>query len=258
MLSNSVLLALILVLLSSSFLLILQRNTGKLIWNAKSGSKNRQPTFIIAGPSGSGKTCLYNLMTTGTLKTTVTSQETSVANDFKLSESVKVRLMAFPGHLKLRSKLLDEIKDSTNIKGLVFVIDATVDPKQLTKTAEFLFQILQLTERRKDGIDILFACNKSEMFTARPPLKIREVLEQEIEKIIIRKQKSLETVTGPIAGHHHSNENHELGQDDTADFETGNGFSFDVLEGNVDAFAGSVLKKDIEKWECWMGERAVN
>lgn len=217
--------------------------------------------MIIVGPSNSGKTCLFNLMTTGEPRTTVTSQEANVAHGFKLSKSSKVRLMEFPGHLKLRSKLLDEIRNSVNIKGLVFVIDSTVDPKQLTKTAEFLFQILQLTERRKDGVDILLACNKSEMFTARPALKIRDVLEKEIEKIIIRKQKSLEAVTGPIGGHQQLNRKHgddEIEHEDAMDFETGNGFSFDVLEGNVDAFEGSVFKKDTEKWECWIEERVVN
>lgn len=261
MLSNSVVLALILVLITSSFLLILQRSTGKLAINAKSGSKNREPTLIIAGPSNSGKTCLYNLLTTGKIKTTVTSQEPNVAHNFKLSKVSKVRLMEFPGHLKLRNKLLDEIRTSVNIKGLIFVIDATVDPKQLTKTAEFLFQILQLTERQKNGVDILLACNKSEMFTARPSLKIRDVLEREIEKIIVRKQKSLDTVTGPIGGHAQSNKNlgdDEVDSEDAVDFETGSGFSFDVLEGNLDAFEGSVLKRDIEKWECWIEERVVN
>lgn len=36
------------------------------------------------------------------------------------------------------------------------------------------------------------------------------------------------------------------------------GFKFDLLDGNIDAMEGSVLKNNIEKWECWIDERAVN
>lgn len=253
-----VLLAIILVLVTSSFLLILQRNTGRLIPNAKTANKNREPTFVIAGPSYSGKTCLYNLLTMDKLRNTVMSQEPSVTHSFKLPGSPAVRLMEFPGHLKLRGKLLTELKNSTNIKGLIYVIDSTVDPKELTKTAEFLFQIIQLTEREKNGVDILLACNKSDSFAARQPLKIKSVLETEIEKIIQRKRNSLDTVSGSLNRTNEGEDKEESEWDNMELFESANGFRFEVLEGNVDAFEGSVSKRNIGKWDCWIRERAVN
>lgn len=256
-----VLLALILVLVTSSFLLIFQKNTGKLIPSGKSSIKNREPTFVIAGPSNSGKTCFYNLLTSGKFRTTVMSQESSVTHSFKMQGSPAVRLMEFPGHLKLRGKLLNELKNSTNIKGLVYMIDSTVDPKELTKTAEFLFQILQLTEREKNGVDILLACNKSDSFAARQPSKIKSVLEKEIERIIQRKRNSLDTVSGSLDGGRDAG---QAGDDDESHLDnmellqSGGAFTFDILEGNVDAFEGSVSKRNIAKWDCWIRERAVN
>lgn len=268
MLSNAVLLTLILVLITSSLLLIIQRNAGTLIPTGKSGNKNKEPTFIIAGPSNGGKTCLFTLLTTGKVGSTVMSQEPNVTHHFKLTSTSKnshVRLMEFPGHLKLRNKLIDTLKTSSNVKGLIFVVDATVDPKELTKTAEFLFHILQITERQPNGVDILLACNKSESFTARPPSKIKDTLEKEIEKIIARKQKSLDTVTGPIgssssakAGSSRFDEGDAEAEEALLELELSSNFKFDSLEGNVNAIEGSVLRENIDNWECWINERAVN
>lgn len=252
------LLALILVLVTTSFLLILQRSTGKLVPNGKHVNKNREPTFIIAGPSNSGKTCLYNLLTIEKFRSTVMTQEPSVTHSFKLKGSPPVRLMDFPGHLKLRNKLLMELKNSSNVKGIIFMIDSTVDPKEMTKTAEFLFQILQLTEREKNGVDILLACNKSDSFAARQPLKIKGVLEKEIEKIIQRKRSSLGTVSGSLVGSRDADD-HEASDSENLDLlDVSNEFEFAAIEGNVDAFEGSVSKGNIEKWNCWICERAVN
>lgn len=255
MISNAVLVALILVLITSAFLIIRQTSSGLISVSSGSKSLNRQPTFVIAGPSESGKTSLFTLLTTGSLRPVVTSLEPNVAQDYKMpiaTKSFSGRLMEFPGHIKLRNKLFETLQNSSNLKGLIFVVDATVDPKELTTTAEFLFEILQVTERFPNGVDILIACNKSESFIARQPLKIRAALEKEIEKIIARRQKSLDTVQG---------EKTEEGADDQPEglrLSSTNGFKFEAVEGNVDALDGSVLKQNIEKWECWIDERAVN
>ncbi|SCU93928.1 LAFA_0F18976g1_1 [Lachancea sp. 'fantastica'] len=256
-LSNTVLLSLLLVLITTALLLIIQKNTTNVIPGHK--VTNRDPTFIIAGPSGSGKTSLFNVLTTDTVKPTVMSQVPNVAEDYMLpstAKSFKFKLMEFPGHVKLRYRLFDTLKESTALKGLIFVVDSTVDPQKLAETAEFLYDILALTERFPEGVDIMIACNKSESFSSRPPLKIRDALEKEIGKVIERKAKSLSAVkkSGETLG--------ETGADDSGaaslDFQGLRAFNFDALDGNVDAIEGSVSKGEIEKWECWIDERSVN
>ncbi|GAV53178.1 hypothetical protein ZYGR_0AI04610 [Zygosaccharomyces rouxii] len=258
MVSNAVLVAIILLLITTAFFTIRTTSSGLIPVNHSGKSTNRQPTFIIAGPSESGKTSLFTLLTSDSVRPSVTSLEPNTAPDFKIPIATKTfsgRLIEFPGHLKLRNKLFETLQNSSNIKGLIFVVDATVDPKELTSTAEFLFEILQVTERFPNGVDILIACNKSESFTARPPLKIRSALEKEIEKIIIRRQKSLETVNGGEK----TDEDGNL-QEEPQVFNLGSkdGFKFESLEGNIDSVEGSVMKRNIDKWECWMDERTVN
>ena len=192
-------------------------------------------------------------LTTGDVRNTVTSQEVNIKKKYEN----KVNLIDFPGHVKLHYKLIDSLKNTEHIKGLIFVVDATTDPKKLTDTAEFLLDILSITEVSKEPIDILIACNKSESFTARPPNKIKEALEKEVSLAIERQKKSLSEV----------NQKADLGAgaDDATDdnenagfLENFNGdtkFTFSMLEGEVDATKGSVLKKDISNWEEWLDDK---
>lgn len=255
MLSTPILLACILVMITTAFLLILQKTSANIIPGATKYT-NRSPTFMIAGLPNSGKTALFNVLTTDSVKPTVMSQEPNIAENYMLPSSHRnfsFKLIDFPGHTKFRSQLLQTIKESTQLKGLIYVVDSTVNPKDITNAAELLYDILSVTESRPDGVDILLACNKSESFMARPPLKIKEALEQEINHIIERKLKSLKSSSRTIAG------NEDLEEENTVLHHQGrNGFEFDSIDGNVDATAGSVLKKDIDKWECWIDERAMN
>lgn len=256
MLSTPILLACILVMVATAFLLILQKTSGSIV-PGSSTNINRAPTFIIAGLSNSGKTSLFNLLTLDAVKPTVMSQESNVADDYMLPSShrnFRFKLVDFPGHFKFRSELLSLIRESPQLKGLLFVVDSTTNPKNMTEVAELLYELINVTERRPDGVDILLACNKSESFTARPPLKVKTALENEIQEIIARKIKSLKSTS-----------THDSSDDDDVDDDApllhtqySTRFTFDRMDGNVDALDGSVLKENIDKWECWIDERAMN
>ncbi|SCU86664.1 LAMI_0D03092g1_1 [Lachancea mirantina] len=261
--NETITISLLILIITTSLLLIIQRQSGNLIPGLPGQKiKNRNPTFIIAGPCGSGKTALFSLLTTDTVKPTVMSQEVNVAYDYMLPSTVKhlkFNLMEFPGHVKLRYRLFEALKESSTIKGLVFVVDSTVDPQKLTDTAEFLHDILAITERVPNGVDVLIACNKSELFTARPARKIREVLEREIAKVIERRAKSLSSVQKGEAGAETDDTNDGFNSHGPLlEYNSTKGFKFEFLEGNVDAVSGSVQKQNIDKWECWVDERAIN
>jgi len=147
---------------------------------------------------------------------------------------------------------MDALRETEHIKGILFVVDATTDPKKLSETAEFLLDILSITEVSKEPIDILIACNKSESFTARPPAKIIEALEKEVGLTIERHNKSL----GEVRKRADFNTGGDDSDDENAGFlENVNGnnkFTFSMLEGEVEALKGSVSKKDISNWEEWL------
>lgn len=262
MLSTPIIVACILVMVTAAFLLIVQKTSANVIPGATKYT-NREPTFIIAGLPNTGKTSLFNLLTTDSNHATVMSQEPNIAEDYMLPSShknFKFKLIDYPGHAKFRSDLLQTIRESTQLRGLIYVIDATVDPKELTSTAELLYEILCVTETRPGGVDILLACNKAESFVARPPLKIKDALETEITEIIKRRVKSLKVNSKKATrGSSDDDEDDEdAGHDLMALHQSSSGFEFDRIDGNVDAVGGSVLKKDIDKWECWIDERAMN
>ncbi|EDO18495.1 hypothetical protein Kpol_1032p92 [Vanderwaltozyma polyspora DSM 70294] len=252
--------AVLAVLLSTIGFLLIGRKSKIGVFSGTGGGRsekkisNKKPTLFIAGPSNSGKTALFHWLTTETFKTTVISQFPNTCEDFKLSSDDKsVSLIEFPGNFKLRYKLLDSLRNSTNIKGIVFLVDSTVDPKQLVETAEFLYQILNITENRKhNGVDILIACNKSESFTARPPQKIKTVLETEITDIIKRKKQSLGSVKKTADSNVDDDEDDEMENENILD--SMKDFKFSALEGEVDVIEGSVLKQKLSKWQEWMHE----
>lgn len=223
---------------------------------------NKQPTFIIAGLSNSGKTTLYNSLTikNGFKVPTVTSQEPNIKTNFKLplvgNESdipqSLFKLIECPGHQKLHNFTFDEIKNSSNIRGLTYVLDSTLDPKKMVENAKFLYEILTRTERRANGVDILIACNKSDQFSSRQVKTIKHILETEIDKY---RKLSVSNIS----------KSNEDGTDFDEDDETkqlgvslNDSFNFDKLEGQIHILSGSVLKNKIETWEHWIDERVVN
>ncbi|CCH58827.1 hypothetical protein TBLA_0A10490 [Henningerozyma blattae CBS 6284] len=237
--------------------------------SANSKEKISSPTIILAGPSDSGKTSLFNKLSyDDSTILTVTSQEPNIANNFKLSNSNNsFTLIDYPGHIKLHYKLLNNLKNFKNLKGLIFLVDSTIDPKNLTDTAQFLYDILVITENTKyfnNGVDILLACNKSELFTSRPVKKILETLEFEIDKIIKRQKSSLGSASTVLASgiqrKGRSNEDDDENNDGTDSplFNAvigSQGFKFSALEGTFDVLDGSVQKNKTSKWEEWIDER---
>lgn len=191
-------------------------------------------------------------LTTGKVLPSVTSQEPNVTNNFELPSTgqtkTKFKLIDFPGHPKLQNSTIDEIKKSSNIHGLIFLIDSSIDPKKITENAKFLYDILTISERRPGGVDILVGCNKSDLFSARQATKIRELLELEIDSY---RKLNLHNIS-KVDNDELDEEFSDLGQS------INSVFKFDQLEGNFDVISGSVLKDKIEKWECWIDERSVN
>ncbi|EJS42988.1 srp102p [Saccharomyces arboricola H-6] len=243
MLSNTILIACLLVIATTIAFITLQKSS------TKTGIKQKsyQPSIVIAGPQNSGKTSFLTFLTTDSVRPTVVSQEPLSAANY---DGSNVTLLDFPGHAKLRYELLEYLKTrAAFVKGLIYMVDSTIDPKKLTSTAELLVDIVSITESNcENGIDILIACNKSESFTARPPSKIRDALEKEMQKVIERRKKSLNEVKRKV--------NEEEDTENALDvLQSTNGFKFENLEGSVVAFEGSVSKKNITKWRKWIDEK---
>lgn len=248
--SNVYFITFILGLIAVSAFVIIHKHSNTVVIPGISNTSNKHPTFVVAGLSNSGKTTLFNYLTTGKIIPTVMSQDVNATNHYKLPSSgdkkLDFKLIEFPGHAKLQNLLFEEIKTSKNIKGLIYLIDSSIDPKNFQQVSKLLYEILLISERRPGGIDILVACNKSDLFSARQANKIKDLLEQEIDSIRRLNSSNISKVD-------ESNEEDEnLGQSINSKFK------FENLEGNVDVVSGSVLKNKLDKWECWIDERSVN
>lgn len=150
-----------------------------------------------------------------------------------------------PGHGKLRTAALSHIPES---HGVVFVVDSS--SPDLGDAAEYLHAVLvsiQKLQAKKTGINagypVLVACNKSDLFTALPAEKIKEILEAEITKVREAKSRGVVGV-----GQEDKDEDDWLG-------EGGSGaFTFDQLEdaGIVVDVKGGTVKDD--GWRFKLGE----
>ncbi|KAI3402331.1 hypothetical protein KGF56_004901 [Candida oxycetoniae] len=246
-----------------------------------------RPTFLICGPNNAGKTALfYKLISNGEVVTTVSSIEPNFA-DISLpiaSPQVgkKYQLIDYPGHLKywnLFEKLILQDITLPQIKGVCVVLDSSSpnwskDSLQVEKISKFLFNLLAITERKQNGVDYLFAVNKSDLFDSLPVHKIRSILEVEINRLIENEISSTEKTSGIDISNDDENEGDNMSgmgsgsvshRENLREFWLGvigsakdATFTFDKLEGNMDFLNGSVLKDKIEKWEDWLDEKVVN
>lgn len=215
-------------------------------------SKHQQHSFLIVGPSGSGKTLLFHRLTNKKLPVqSVTNIEPNDCHSFRIQEHLnEMRLVDYPGHNKLLQLYLYTDLNNPDLlkscKGLIYMIDSVAFTQEYCElVAQQLFQILNKTETLPNGVDILFACNKNDLFMAKPIFQIKEMLEKELDNLRQINLKNLSAVS-------------EKDNDNDTFFSSDRTFSFDQLEGNFDFIGGNVIKGTTEKWECWIAERAVN
>lgn len=153
--------------------------------------------------------------------------------------------------------MVDEIS-LQKIRGIVFVIDgqttAMGDPSYARQVATTIARLLQITERKHNGIDILFAVNKGDMFGALPAHRVREILEAEIGRVAEGEllaqeeqgQSSIDT------------DRREFWMSIVGTGTSKRPFKFERMEGNMDFFYGSILGEKVEPWINWLDERVVN
>ncbi|KAK9473816.1 signal recognition particle receptor beta subunit-domain-containing protein [Dipodascopsis tothii] len=221
---------------------------------------SKGPTFLIAGPQGAGKTALFTLLRYGRKAPTVTSVQTNSTAQLELPGLPGTRLVLHDtaGHPKLRQRLydlVDVLQPAESLLGVVFVVDASAmaRPEAAHAAAQYLYDILALTERRRGGASVLVAANKAELFTAVPAKRLRSLLEDEITKIARTKARAVSGVERSALG--------AAADDDDAPAlwagAPGAPFRFEVLESEVTALSGSVETGKIEPWVRWMEERVV-
>jgi len=117
------------------------------------------------------------------------SSKNRSSNDPSMGGHKKFYLLDTPGHGKLRSQSISQIGSlGTALRGIIFVIDSSL--ADISDAAGYLYDVLLAVQRQveatgsgKGGMRILIACNKSDLFTALPPGRVKRLLEEELGKI---------------------------------------------------------------------------
>lgn len=268
--SNIVIFTVILALLISGVVIIVLQSRAALPVSVEDITVNTVPSYIITGPPNSGKTSLFQYVSylsgnegakfkeldIATTKSYQLNVNGALQLPIQSSYKKKYSLVDIPGEEKIFNQKIQEVlKNFKNVKGIVFVIDATMKNEEVAAAAKQLFKILLLSERRPNGIDILIAVNKTERFGARPVDRISQSLQQEINEYKNVSMKNLRKVDTKGHNFEDQQENDEL---EEIIEQLGKEFAFDKLEGNIDIIGGSLHADKIQKWIDWLDEKAVN
>jgi len=192
LLLTSLALTLLLIAVSTYFLFF---------WSGKASGN----AIYLVGPSGSGKTALWtfvrhilNLVNkrsdmSSKLKygRTVPTQTSMSINSCLLTHaSLKkpVTIIDCPGHPRL-AHLLRQSLATTPPRGVTVLLDAATIKQDLNSVANSVYSTLLALPR---PIHVLFVANKSDLFTALPVHKVRELLEEEISTLKKTRDDGLE------------------------------------------------------------------
>ncbi len=200
------------------------------------------PTILLVGPSGSGKTSLFNLWT-DVEADTVTSVVPNRCENVPLQisedgeDTDRFTLVDLPGHEKLEHLTWAEFGPSSNVRAVLFVVDAASGQQKIAAAASQLFKLLLRTENH--GINVLILANKCDLFNTMSSSRVKTILETEIGAIRSSKQQSVGE-----AGSDEAEERAWIGLDGK--------FQFEDLESVVQVLDGSVKLKKTTKWDKWL------
>jgi len=137
------------------------------------------PSIYLVGPCGSGKTALWSYLQYGRIISTQTSQTINMATLKHASLEKSITLIDCPGHPRLAG-LLHKSLTAYTPQGVIILVDAATIIKDLNTIANLVYSTLLALPRPSH---VLIVANKSDLFTALPVGKVRELLETEITSL---------------------------------------------------------------------------
>ncbi|KAI8948794.1 signal recognition particle receptor beta subunit-domain-containing protein [Xylaria longipes] len=191
----------------------------------------------------------------------------------------KFHLVDTPGHGKLRgaamaqlvvvgdggkagkAKTKTQFGDAAMLRGVVYMLDAATLDDALADAATYLYDVLLAlqkragsgrTSRSPNAVHVLIAANKLDLFTALPPLLVRNNLEAELGRI--RQSRSRGLLDSGVGTDEIGSEEQDswLGEYGSEKFTFGQMREFDI---EVDVVGGSVLEGNVDKWWEWIAGR---
>ncbi|CAJ1399895.1 unnamed protein product [Effrenium voratum] len=156
--------------------------------------RSRGSAAMILGQCGAGKTALFFRLRDGEEAQTVSSLQplrdsfalnAPQAPDQKLGP---IEVLDFPGHMRMRGKCGDLLKEA---RCIIYMVDSEDKPK-LKDVAEHFYELLTHPDMLELHVPILLACNKSDLSSARTEKFIVEEIEREIEQMRVSRGATLE------------------------------------------------------------------
>ncbi|KAI8324661.1 P-loop containing nucleoside triphosphate hydrolase protein [Martensiomyces pterosporus] len=214
-----------------------------------SASKKRNNTILITGPLGSGKTALWCQLRFQDRKKRPTQTSMSINASECFINEVTTHLVDVPGHQKYR---LERDSHLQAARGVIFMVDAAAVADEIRQTAELLYDVLADPHVQERETAVLLLCNKQDEQSALSNLRIRKMLEDEIDKLRSTRQAGLERLGEDAAD--------AAGDEKAGDFlgYDGKAFSFDDVPNIVQFNESSmVLGHDaggLEQIERWIAD----
>ncbi|KAJ2554891.1 hypothetical protein EV175_002441 [Coemansia sp. RSA 1933] len=218
--------------------------------------------IIITGPTQSGKTSLWyhlrfptwrNSQGTNDRDSKHSLPETLASMAINTAEThvheANALLIDIPGHTKFN---FDRDSHLALAKGVVFVIDSSTVSQTIRPTAEALYEVLANKHVQEKECAVLFLCNKQDEPSSLSNVRIKAMLEDEINSLRASRQASTKSL-----GHNNDDDDDAAADEKTADYlgYDGKKFSFEDLPNPVQFNESSMVVghdagglEHIERW----------
>ncbi|ORX53686.1 P-loop containing nucleoside triphosphate hydrolase protein [Hesseltinella vesiculosa] len=146
-----------------------------------------------------------------------------------------LEVVDIPGHERLRYRYADFLNVAQCV---LFVVDSTTLHRNVRPVAEYLYDLLANPIVQAQKIPVLIVCNKQDMITALPKIKVQTLLESELNRL-------RSTRTASVEKQESDEQEAYLGYE-------GEAFVFDHVDNPIDLVEVSISSKQVEPITDWM------
>ncbi|KAJ2507672.1 hypothetical protein IWW47_000997 [Coemansia sp. RSA 2052] len=166
--------------------------SGNSMHGLSSAQKKRNNAIVIVGPMGAGKTALWTRLRFPDSKDQPETQTSMSVNaaEVHINKS-NAYLVDIPGHQKYR---LDRDSYLPMARGIIFVVDSTRAAETVRPTAELIYDVLANNKVQTNETPVLLLCNKQDDPMALSNVRVKALLEDEIDKLRASRQAGLDSL----------------------------------------------------------------